>query len=181
MVKTLIKIIDLVHIALVTFAKLLIVGMVVIVFANVVLRYAFNSGILWSEEVALLFAVWFIFISFGLGVKQKLHIVINLMPREKISAGLNRALDVLNELTVIVVGVVMVWFGTILVQFTMTSIMPATKWPAGLLYAVLPIAGVSIIVEAVLHLAGLDKEDRALDRLLEGDATLKDVFGGPNA
>lgn len=181
MVKTLIKIIDMVHIALVTFAKALIVGMVVIVTANVILRYVFNSGILWSEEVALLFAVWFIFISFGLGVKQKLHIVINLLPKDRIAPWFNNFLEVLNELIIIAVGVVMVWFGTILVQFTMSSIMPATKWPSGILYAVLPVAGASIIIEAILHLAGLDKEDDALDKFLEGDAKLKDVFGGPHA
>jgi hypothetical protein len=44
----------------------------------------FQQRILWSEEVALLLAVWFIFISLGLGIKQKLTLVINLVPRDKI-------------------------------------------------------------------------------------------------
>lgn len=181
MLKTLVRIIDMVHIGLVTFAKALVIGMVAIVFTNVVLRFVFNTGILWSEEVALLFSVWFIFISFGLGVKQRLHIVINLLPRERMPPAVDRALDILSEIVVILVGITMMYYGTILVQFTMRSIMPATKWPAGLLYAVLPFAGLSICVEALLHIFDADKEDAALDRYLSGEGSLKDVFGGPHA
>jgi TRAP-type C4-dicarboxylate transport system permease small subunit len=181
MLRLLIKTLDLIHIILVNFAKLLIVGMVLIVFANVVLRFGFNSGITWSEEVALLFSVWFVFISFGLGVKQRLHITINLLPKDRMPAWLNRALEILAEVVVITVGVVMVKYGTILTQFTMRSVMPATNWPSGVLYMVLPFAGVSIIIEALLHIFKLDKEDKALDDYLSGEGKFKDVFGGPNA
>jgi len=170
--------INLIHIFLVELAKIMIVAMVVIVFANVFLRYVFNSGILWSEEVALTLCVWFIFISMGLGVKQKLNITINLMPREKMSNWLNIALDTLMEIVVIFVGLIMIIYGRILVQFTMTSIMPATRWPAGILYLVVPFAGITIVLEALLHILKWDTYDKALDDYLSGEGKLKDIFGG---
>jgi len=37
---------------------LFLVGMVVLVFGNVVLRYAFNSGLTISEELSRIFFVW---------------------------------------------------------------------------------------------------------------------------
>jgi len=178
MKESILRIINLFHILLVELAKLMIVGMVVIVFANVFMRYVLNSGILWSEEVVLLLCVWFIFISFGLGIKQRLHITINLLHREKIAGWLNKALDFLTEIIVILIGGVMLIYGSSLVKFTMTSIMPATRWPAGILYLVVPFAGLTMMLEAILHIAGWDTYDRNMDEYLSGERKFKDLFGG---
>ena len=62
MLKGVVRFFNLLHIALVTMAKILLVAMVLIIFANVVLRYGFSSGLQWSEELGLLMAVWFSFI-----------------------------------------------------------------------------------------------------------------------
>ncbi len=178
MKQVILKLINSIHILLMELAKLFIVAMILIIFANVVLRYVFNSGILWSEEVALLLAVWFIFISMGLGIKQKLNIVINLVQREKLPQWLNKGLDLLAELIVIFVGVIMMAYGSRLVGFTMTSIMPATKWPAGILYMVVPFAGLITTLEALLHIVGWDSYDKNVDEYLAGERKLKDLFGG---
>jgi TRAP-type C4-dicarboxylate transport system permease small subunit len=180
MKEAILKIVNGLHILLMELAKLFIVAMILIIFANVVLRYVFNSGILWSEEMALLLAVWFIFISMGLGIKQKLNIVINLVPREKIPLWLNKALDLLAEIIVIFVGVIMIIYGARLVGFTMTSIMPATKWPAGILYVVVPFAGLITTLEAILHIIGWDTYDKNVDEYLAGERKLKNIFGGPH-
>lgn len=173
----LLRAVNIVHIALVQIAKFFIVAMVLIIAANVFLRYVFNSGILWSEEVALTFCVWFVFISMGLGVKQKLNITINLLPRERIPSWLNKALDLFMELVVIFVGMTMIIYGSSLVKFTMTSIMPATRWPAGILYVVVPFAGVTIVLEAILHILKWDTYDKSIDDFLSGEGKLKDIFG----
>ncbi|MFA5853178.1 MAG: TRAP transporter small permease [Spirochaetales bacterium] len=172
------KTVNVIHILLMEFSKILIVAMVLIVSANVFLRYVFDSGILWSEEVALTLCVWFIFISMGLGVKQRLNITINLLARDKMPGWLNFALDLLLELVVIFVGLIMIIYGSTLVRFTMTSIMPATKWPAGLLYVVVPFAGITIVLEALLHILKWDTYDKAIDDYLSGEGKLKDIFGG---
>lgn len=169
--------VNLVHILLINVSKVLLIGMLLIVFANVVLRYVFNSGILWSEEVSLLFEVWFIFLSLGLGVKHRLHMSINLVQRESIPSWLNRALDTLSDVVFIMVGVVMIVYGLRLTQFTMRSIMPATRWPAGVLYLVLPFSGVLVVVESLLHIAGWNMFDEEIDKYLSGKGgSLKDVF-----
>ncbi len=172
------RIINLIHVVLVDLAQVFMVAMVVIVAANVFLRYVFNSGIFWSEEVALVLFVWFVFISLGLGVKQKLNITINLLNKDKIPRWLNTSLDIFTELLVIFVGGVFLIYGGRLVGFTMSSILPATKWPAAMLYILVPFSGVTMILEALLHLAGWDTYDANLDQYLGGERKLKDVFGG---
>lgn len=50
------------------------VAMVVMVFGNVVLRYAFNSGITQSEELSRWFFVWMIFLGAIIGIKENAHL-----------------------------------------------------------------------------------------------------------
>jgi TRAP-type C4-dicarboxylate transport system permease small subunit len=64
---------------------LLLVGMVVLVFGNVVLRYAFNSGLTVSEELSRIFFVWIIFLGATVALAEHGHIgidfVVKNMPR----------------------------------------------------------------------------------------------------
>ena len=181
MLKNIVRAFNLIHIGMVYLAKAMIVAMVLITFTNVVLRYGFNSGLIWSEEVSLLLAVWFIFIAMGLGVKQGLHINISLFDVAKMPAWLDSTLTRLRDLVVIAVGVIMLRYGWTLVGFTMKSIMPATNWPAGWLYAAIPFSAVIILYEALTQLFRIDTNDAAVDAFLSGKGPFSDVMGGKNA
>ncbi len=65
--------------------KLLIVlcmaAMVVLVFGNVVLRYAFNSGISVSEELSRWFFVWMIFLGSLVALKERAHMGLDSLVR----------------------------------------------------------------------------------------------------
>src|SRR4249920_1672608 len=50
------------------------VGMVVLVFSNVVLRYAFNSGIAVSEEISRWLFVWLTFLGAIVALKEHGHL-----------------------------------------------------------------------------------------------------------
>lgn len=52
---------------------LLLAGMIVMVFGNVVLRYAFNSGIEISEELSRFFFVWLTFIGAVVVMREGAH------------------------------------------------------------------------------------------------------------
>ncbi|MBF0255987.1 MAG: TRAP transporter small permease, partial [Gammaproteobacteria bacterium] len=42
------------------FLSLLLVSMTLLVFADVVMRFGFNTGLMWSEELTLLMSAWFV-------------------------------------------------------------------------------------------------------------------------
>jgi TRAP-type C4-dicarboxylate transport system permease small subunit len=52
----------------------LLLGMVLMVFGNVVLRYAFNSGIVVSEELTRFFFVWLTFIGAIVAMRDGTHL-----------------------------------------------------------------------------------------------------------
>jgi TRAP-type C4-dicarboxylate transport system permease small subunit len=53
---------------------ILLAGMAIMVFGNVVLRYGFNSGILVSEEMARYFFVWLTFIGAVVTFRENAHL-----------------------------------------------------------------------------------------------------------
>jgi len=52
----------------------LLLGMVLMVFGNVVLRYAFNSGLVMSEELSRFFFVWLTFIGAIVAMRDGTHL-----------------------------------------------------------------------------------------------------------
>jgi len=52
----------------------LLLGMVIMVFGNVVLRYVFNSGLLISEELSRFFFIWLVFIGGIVAMQNGTHL-----------------------------------------------------------------------------------------------------------
>lgn len=151
------------------FAKLVLFVIVIIISCQVFSRLVLNSSIQWSEEVALLLMVWMAFISMAIGVERKLHIAItvffNFLPK-KVKA----VFEKLNTVAVVFFGFILVFFGIKLTQNGMRSTLPATKWPAGITYMIMPIAGVFILYFALMELFNLDRyRHLAIEGETQGD------------
>ncbi|WP_334190260.1 TRAP transporter small permease [Noviherbaspirillum sp.] len=71
--------------------------MVVLVFGNVVLRYGFNSGIAWAEEVSRLMFVWLIFLGAILALRQHAHLGVE-MVQAKLPVRARRACAIVSHL-----------------------------------------------------------------------------------
>ncbi len=68
------RIIDFYFFALKVIIALLLAGMVVLVFGNVVLRYAFDQGITVSEELSRVFFVWLTFLGAVVAMREHGHL-----------------------------------------------------------------------------------------------------------
>jgi len=53
--------------------------MVVLIFGNVVLRYVFNSGLAWAEELSRLMFVWLIFLGAILALRRHAHLGVEIL------------------------------------------------------------------------------------------------------
>ncbi|MBM7573588.1 TRAP transporter small permease [Aquibacillus albus] len=58
---------------------LILGSLVFLVFLNVVLRYLFDSGLTWSEELARYMFVWVVFLGAVVAMKDKSHIGVDLL------------------------------------------------------------------------------------------------------
>jgi C4-dicarboxylate transporter DctQ subunit len=54
--------------------SLLLAAMTILVFVEVVLRFGFNTGVLWAEELTLLLSAWMVLFGASYGIKVGSHI-----------------------------------------------------------------------------------------------------------
>ncbi|NCB00773.1 MAG: TRAP transporter small permease [Spirochaetia bacterium] len=146
------KILDYVFSWALRLAMVLLVLMVLIVFSNVVLRYGFNSGIRWSEEVALIIVIWFTFIAMALGVKENLHINITILPK-KLPRIFNDILNILKYVLEIFIGIILFYYGYGVTKNAARSSLPATGISNAINYIIVPIAAVFITLYALYYLS----------------------------
>ena len=57
-----------------TIIAIILAMMVIITFINVVLRYGFNSGLIWGLEMVTFLFAWLVLLGISYGVKKKLHL-----------------------------------------------------------------------------------------------------------
>jgi TRAP-type transport system small permease protein len=124
---------------------LLLAAMVVLVFTNVVLRYAFGSGITVSEELARWFFVWLVFLGAIVGLKEHAHlgmdtVLLLLGPRGR------RVCYILSHSLMIVCSVLLVKGSYVQTMINWKVSAPATGWSVGLFYGVGLVFGLSAIV-----------------------------------
>lgn len=64
-----------------TLIGLLLVAVTLLVFVEVVLRFGFNSGLHWAQEVTLLLNAWFVLLGASWALREKAHICVNALVR----------------------------------------------------------------------------------------------------
>ena len=136
----------------------------VIISINVVLRYGFNSGISWMEEISKdVLMTAFTFLSMAIGVKLDLHINVNLIPK-RAPHWFTRGLAKLKHLILAVIGFVFLYFGILLIMGIKARIASIPILPASLQFIMMPLAGVLILCDSIMNLLGIEKDNDYLDR-----------------
>jgi len=174
------KIFHWVHIIFVLIAEVLILALVAIVSINVVSRglYGFealrpiikNAGFSWAEEIpSSVLIPLFAFFGTVIGIKENVHIDINVLPR-KLPIWFENTMKLLKFSIYFILGIIFLKDGIELVRVTNISILPASNLPASLQYIILPIISIPLMYEGIMGvlnvLFGIKKDDEHLDKLL---------------
>lgn len=161
---------------------LCLAAMAIMVFGNVVLRYAFNSGITWSEEMSRYLFIYLIFLGAIGAMKTNEHLgmdtVIKRLPRP------------LKRITYVVSNILVLWSlyvmfdGSIsMTLLNMDSTAPATGIPLSFIYGIgiFAAASMALIVLFNTYRAIVDKDAlEELTSLRESEEEIV-IHGGPDA
>lgn len=125
--------------------------MAVLVFGNVILRYAFNSGIAVSEELARLLFVWLIFLGAILATRQHAHIGFDSL-LHKLPRRLRKAVIVGTGLLVLAACAMFIHGGWLQTQINLENTYPVLGISYGWLYGVAIVFGVGNAISILLNL-----------------------------
>lgn len=123
---------------------LLLAGMVVLVFGNVVLRYGFNSGITLSEEVSRWMFVWLTFLGSIIALRERGHLGVDALVRRLPLWGKKLCFIVSHSLIIyaIVLFIMGTWQQTLI---NWDVVAPASGASVAVFYGVGLVFGVSTI------------------------------------
>jgi TRAP-type C4-dicarboxylate transport system permease small subunit len=159
---------------------LCVAGMVVLVFANVVLRYGFNSGISISEEMSRYFFVWLIFVGAIVAMHQRTHLgvdsLVSRLPRKaKVVCNVVGDLLMLGCCILLLVGS---WKQTVV---NMGNLSPVSGVPIGWMHAAALLSSVGLIAVVGRHMWRVLSGRASEQELVQGVDSEECQHAGPTA
>jgi len=134
-------------------------GMAILVFGNVVLRYAFDSGITWSEEMSRFFFVWLTFLGAIGALKDNGHLGVDMFIKKLPLQAKRIAFTISNLIVLYVLWLVLdgSWKLTLV---STTAHAPATGLPMSMIYGIgiVMSVGMGIVVLHHLYIALFQKD-----------------------
>ncbi len=119
--------------------------MVALVFFNVLLRYIFNSGLPWSEEISRLCFVWVVFLGIVLAARDRAHLVVDIIS-SFVPAKVLTVLSYIVKLITITIMLTILIGGTKLMILTYSQKLPASGLSTAYLYLAGIFGAICIIV-----------------------------------
>jgi TRAP-type C4-dicarboxylate transport system permease small subunit len=145
---------------------LLLAGMVVLVFGNVLLRYGFNSGIVMSEELSRLFFVWLTFIGAVMAMLGNEHIGMDAVLKILPAAG-KKTFVLLACIGIIVLAIMLALGAYAQMQLNWDNTMPVSGMPVAYQYLSIIFCGVSIALIVLFRLVQFLRHKIEVDGLLQ--------------
>ena len=157
-----------------TLDKISLVLMILIIATDVIKRQ-FGNGLVWGQELATLFFVWFTFLSMAEGVHHKLHISITVL-YDRLPSVIKKVMDYFSDGIVGIAGGLLFFYGIKLVN-TASRVFSSIPFTYKILYIVIPIAGLMICIDSIIFIikrimgveevVGLNEEEQIIKKAKE--------------
>lgn len=127
---------------------LLMAGMLIIIFSQVVARYIFGYSLTWSEEIGRYIFVWITFLGMTVAFRAGSHVALDFLCKS-LSGLPRKMLETVNGLLILLLAAAIVYSGWNLFLLGMRQKSPALKIPMQWVYIVVPVSGVILLIFAL--------------------------------
>lgn len=136
----------------------LLIGLLLLIFvlvmAQVVCRYVFNSPLIWSEELARVCFIWMVMLAWSLGSRRRSHLAITIV--SNLLAPRPRAvLKIAIQVLMIVFAMLLIVHGWKLTVNNLDLSLVTLEISYAVVYGVVPLGAAAVIVYALAEIARL--------------------------
>lgn len=128
---------------------IIVMGALLSLFANVVLRYGFNYNLAWSQELVRIVIIYSTFVGASVAVRQramiKIDAIVQIFPR------LQRGLTLYSNILMLIFACMMVYYGYQMthMQFLTNQTTIIMQIPLVIVYTIMPMMGVMVFIRTV--------------------------------
>lgn len=133
--------------------RIILLFMAIVVAAQVFVR-ALGSNIKWCEEVTLLLLVYLMFLTMSIGIKEDLHIRIDMIAKHFPRKG-RAMLIYLADLVLLFMNICMAYYGVQLAMHASKATLPITGLPQSSVYLMTIVSGILSSIVLVAKLFGM--------------------------
>lgn len=135
--------------------------MIALVFFNVILRFFFNSGLVWSEEVSRYVFVYVIYLGAIVAMKENSHLGVDTFIKNA-PEKLKWLLFVIGRIIIIVVMAILFKGSLAMVVQSHTAKAAATGLPLSVVYGIGLLTGAAIILIALLNIIDVIRDPKSI-------------------
>lgn len=117
----------------------------IVVFLQVLFRYALHAPLAWSEEFAMFLFQWCLFLGAAVAIRHGKHFSVDLLT-ERFPANLKTLTELLGSVIVFTVAYVMTHMGIKMVIQSTDYLFPGMQFSIAYAYLVFPVSGVLMVV-----------------------------------
>lgn len=129
----------------------LLVIMLLITFFQVVMRFVFNAPFSWSEEVTLIFLVWFGYLCMPIDIYSDSHAALYFAYNHLPAIG-RKIADLVRHVLLMWLFYEMIMYGMVITRLNMPKLQPASRLSQGWLFLPLAVGGALMLLYCVLNL-----------------------------
>ena len=119
--------------------------LVLVVFAQVLWRYAFHSSIFWSEELSRYLMVWATMLCSGVCLRRGSHMAVRFV-HDRLPFFLRKYTSLMVYTAIMIFLAVVFYYGLFLVDKTWSQVSPTLRLPMGLVYISIPLGALTMMV-----------------------------------
>jgi len=123
--------------------------LVISVLIQVIARYIFNNPPSWTEELARYCQVWIIMLASSICIKNGSHLAVDYLSRT-LSKKSNYIIELIISILTIMYLFIVIIFGIKLMLVGVYQVSPAIQLKMSFVYAIFPIGGFLMFLEAVI-------------------------------
>lgn len=138
--------------------------MSILIFGNVVLRYVFDSGITWSEEVSRFLFIWMTFLGAIVALKDNDHLGVDMLLQKLPLTG-KRVVFIFSNLIVLIVLWLVLDGSWKLTLSSTSSTAPATGMPLSYIYGIGVVSSIGMALVVLLNIYRALFQKESLDEL----------------
>ena len=125
-------------------------GMILIMFSQVVLRYVFNSPLIWAEELSRYMFVWIVYLGASIAISRKAHLEVDYFIRYLPEEFYNKYVKLIVSILILCfLTVVMVKGLDLANRFLLTPSYTMSFLPQGCVYMAVPVGSFFIFMNLV--------------------------------
>jgi TRAP-type C4-dicarboxylate transport system permease small subunit len=125
--------------------------MAILVMGNVVLRYGFNSGLVFSEEISRLLFVWLIFLGAILASREHAHLGVDSLVK-RLPRAARQACILVSGVLMILMCALLFWGSLKQAGINLDNTMPVSGIPYASLYAAGVVAAMGLVVSILYNI-----------------------------